>query len=43
NIMISVNHSFEWIEVVNDGRWEPAKGETIVDMGIRGIMPMVTQ
>lgn len=36
---LSTNKSFEWVEVVNDGKWEPAKGEVIVDMGVRGLIP----
>lgn len=40
-VSLSINHSFEWVEVVNDGKWEPLKGEYIVDMGIRGMKPTV--
>ncbi|HWB62382.1 MAG TPA: hypothetical protein VG603_02645, partial [Chitinophagales bacterium] len=40
-ISLSTNHSFEWVEVNPDGKWEPLKGEYIVDMGIRGLMPTV--
>lgn len=40
-VSLSVNHSFEWNEVVNDGKWEPAKGENVVDMGIRGMIPTI--
>jgi hypothetical protein len=36
-ISLSTNKSFEWIEVVNDGKWAPTKGEQVVDMGIRGM------
>lgn len=36
-ISLSTNKSFEWIEVINDGKWAPAKGEQVVDMGIRGM------
>lgn len=36
-VSLSTNKSFEWKEVVADGRWEPAKGEQVVDMGIRGM------
>ena len=43
-VSLSVNHSFEWIEVgTPDGKWQPSKGETIVDMGIRGLVPIVGQ
>lgn len=38
---LSLNKSFEWTEVVADGKWEPAKGENVVDMGIRGLIPTI--
>jgi hypothetical protein len=37
----STNNSFEWIDVVQDGRWEPSKGEQVTDMGIRGMIPTI--
>ena len=41
-ISLSVNHSFEWVDsYAADGLWQPSKGETIVDMGIRGLIPKV--
>lgn len=40
-VSLSTNKSFEWREVVNDGRWEPGKGEQVVDMGIRGMIPKI--
>ncbi len=40
-VSLSTNKSFEWTEVVNDGRWEPGKGEQVVDMGIRGMIPRI--
>ena len=42
-ISLSVNKSFEWKEVINDGKWQPSKGEDIVDMGIRGLIPIIGQ
>lgn len=36
-ISLSINKSFEWIEVVQDGKWAPTRGEQVVDMGIRGM------
>lgn len=36
-LSLSVNKSFEWQEVVKDGKYEPAKGENIVDIGLRGL------
>jgi hypothetical protein len=40
-VSLSTNKSFEWIEQHADGKWEPSKGETIVDMGVRGMVPSV--
>ncbi|PVD51604.1 hypothetical protein DC498_14385 [Terrimonas sp.] len=40
-VAVSTNKSFEWQEVVKNGKWDPAKGETVVDMGVRGIIPTV--
>jgi hypothetical protein len=40
-VSLSTNKSFEWQEIVNDGKWEPLKGEAIVDMGVRGMIPSV--
>lgn len=36
-VSISTNNSFEWTEVVEDGKFEPSIGETVVDMGVRGL------
>lgn len=38
-VSLSINKSFEWVEVVNDGRYQPDKGEYPVDMGVRGMIP----
>lgn len=40
-VSLSTNKSFEWMEVVADGKWEPGKGEQVVDMGIRGMIPTI--
>jgi hypothetical protein len=40
-ISLSINNSFEWIEVNADGKFEPLAGETVVDMGLRGLIPIV--
>jgi len=40
-VSLSTNKSFEWREVVADGRWEPGKGEQVVDMGIRGMLAKI--
>ncbi|MGL2962509.1 hypothetical protein ACSVH2_01665 [Flavobacterium sp. RSB2_4_14] len=38
-LSLSVNHSFEWHEINTDGKYEPSVGETVVDMGLRGLIP----
>jgi len=40
-VSFSTNKSFEWQDIIADGRWEPSKGEQVVDMGIRGLIPTV--
>lgn len=40
-VSLSTNKSFEWIDVINDGNWEPSKGENVVDMGLRGMIPYI--
>ena len=40
-VSLSTNKSFEWKEVINNGKWDPLKGEPVVDMGIRGMMPTI--
>lgn len=41
-LSFSINNSFEWIEVNPDGKYEPGAGEQVVDMGLRGLIPMVS-
>jgi hypothetical protein len=36
-VSLSTNKSFEWQEVNADGKYEPSAGETVVDMGLRGM------
>lgn len=38
-LSLSINNSFEWQEVNIDGKYEPAAGENVVDMGLRGLIP----
>lgn len=39
-LSLSSNRSFEWHEVgTHDGKYEPAAGENVVDMGLRGLIP----
>ena len=40
-VSLSTNKSFEWKDDIANGRWDPLKGEKIVDMGIRGMIPTV--
>lgn len=40
-LAFSINNSFEWQEVNIDGKFEPTAGETVVDMGLRGLHPYV--
>ena len=37
----STNKSIEWIDVIPNGKWEPLKGEKLVDMGVRGLIPTI--
>lgn len=38
-LSLSINNSFEWTEVTTDGKFEPSIGESVVDMGLRGLVP----
>ncbi len=40
-LSFSINNSFEWTEVNEDGQFDPSAGETLVDMGLRGLIPYV--
>lgn len=40
-VSLSTNKSFEWVDINGDGKWEPLKGENLVDMGLRGMIPYV--
>ena len=40
-LSFSINNSFEWTEVNCDGKYEPTAGEQVVDMGLRGLIPIV--
>ncbi|MGH1387024.1 hypothetical protein [Kordia sp.] len=41
-LSFSVNNSFEWTEINADGKYEPSIGEQLVDMGLRGLIPEVS-
>jgi hypothetical protein len=38
-VSVSTNKSFEWKDVDSNGKFDPANGDQIVDMGIRGMIP----
>lgn len=40
-ISLSTNNSFEWVENSTPGLYEPLNGDTVVDMGVRGLVPIV--
>jgi hypothetical protein len=40
-VSLSTNQSFEWVEHSTPGLYEPLNGDTVVDMGIRGLLPIV--
>ncbi len=40
-ISLSTNNSFEWEDANGNGVYEPADGENVVDMGLRGLIPIV--
>jgi hypothetical protein len=40
-LSLSNNNSFGWVDLTEDGLFEPEAGETVVDMGIRGLIPKV--
>jgi hypothetical protein len=37
----STNKSVEWRDLIPNNKWEPLKGETLVDMGVRGLVPTI--
>jgi hypothetical protein len=39
-LSLSTNQSFEWVESTFDGKFQPTT-ETVVDMGIRGLVPII--
>jgi len=38
---MSTNQSFEWTDANQNGIFEPLGGDTVVDMGLRGINPVI--
>ena len=41
-LSFSINNSFEWTEINVDGKYEPSAGEQVVDMGLRGLIPIIS-
>lgn len=39
-VSLSTNKSFEWKDANQDGWFEPLAGDTVVNMGIRGLIPI---
>jgi len=39
-VSLSTNKSFEWVDVDNNGTYDPNSGDRVVDMGIRGMIPV---
>jgi hypothetical protein len=37
----STNKSVEWRDFIPNNKWEPLKGETLADMGVRGLIPII--
>jgi hypothetical protein len=42
-ISLSTNNSFEWSDANGNGVYEPLDGDTVVDMGLRGLEPIISQ
>jgi hypothetical protein len=40
-VSLSTNKSFEWTDTDGDGKWDATKGERVVDMGLRGMVPTI--
>ena len=38
-VSLSTNKSFEWIDVDNNGTYDPNNGDQVIDMGVRGMIP----
>ncbi len=40
-VSVSTNKSFEWKDANSNGLYEPLNGDTVVDMGVRGLIPII--
>lgn len=38
-VSLSTNKSFEWKDIDGNGKFDPASGDQVVDMGVRGMIP----
>jgi len=38
---VSTNNSFEWKDNDANGFYNPTEGDTVVDMGVRGLVPII--
>ncbi|MCO5258561.1 MAG: hypothetical protein M9916_00255 [Crocinitomicaceae bacterium] len=43
NLSFSINNSFEWSDANGNNIFEPLDGDTVVDMGLRGLIPYVVE
>ncbi|MEX1192720.1 MAG: hypothetical protein WED10_09515 [Brumimicrobium sp.] len=43
DLSFSINNSFEWDDDLDNNIYEPMDGDIVVDMGIRGLIPIVVQ
>ncbi|WP_298396002.1 hypothetical protein [Flavobacterium sp.] len=42
-LSLSTNKSFEWVDTNGNGKFDPSQGETVLDMGLRGLVPSFTK
>ena len=40
-VSLSTNKSFEWIDYNGNQKWDALSGEPVVDMGVRGMIPII--
>ncbi len=40
-VSLSTNKSFEWKDANGNGLYEPLSGDTVTDMGVRGLIPII--
>ena len=38
---VSINNNFEWVNTDNNGKYNPQEGDAVVNMGVRGLIPIV--